>query len=326
MTSTFPLSLSPMMRSPRRTVSTSLVWPALGAALLVGIGRTPVAAQSAGHEPAVVELPASARAMGLGGAFQLGAPDSDIVFHHPALSERAAGMMLGYQRYGGAATGMTLSAGAGWLDGGVAVGLQALEYGSAGPGLREGGLDPILAGGEKGAGELVATLAYARPVGPVRLGVAGKLVGQRIGEARDTRGAIDVGVAREVGSLWLALSARNLGPAYALDGVEAPQPEEIRLGAGGYGRPVGPLDVGLAATVARRADGEWTGGGGVELGYWPVRGRTFVVRVGGRRVPEGGASPVTFGGSFWGDDLVVEYAFEPVDGRDGVHRVALGWR
>lgn len=285
-----------------------------------------LAAQSAGYEPVVVELTAGARAAGLGGAFQLGAQDSDVVFHHPALAERASGMMLGFQRYGDGATGLSLSAGTSWYDGGVAVGLQALEYGSAGPGTRAGGVDPLLEGGDEGAGELVATVAYARPLGPVRLGVAAKLVDQRIGEDRESRAAADLGVATDVGPLRMALSARNLGPDYVIGGVEVSQPVEVTLGTGGYGRPLGPLDVGLAAEVGRRADGEWTGGGGVEVGYWPVRGRTFVLRVGGRHVPEGDASPFTVGGSFWGDNLVLEYAWGPVDGEDGIHRVSLGWR
>lgn len=309
---------------PLRGVPLALRFAGLAAGL-VGPGVGSAAAQSAGHEPAVVELTTGARAAGLGGAFQVGVADSDVVFHHPALSERASGLMLGYQAYGGAATALSLSAGTAWYGGGIAVGLQTLEYGSPGPGGRGGGIDPLLAGGEHGVAELVATVAYARPLGPVRLGIGGKLVTQRVGHSRESRGAMDVGVAKEIGSLWLALSARNQGPDYVLDGVEVSQPGQVTLGLGGYGRPVGPLDLGLAATVTRRADREWTGGGGVELAYWPVRGRTFVLRVGGRHVPEGGASPVTVGGSFRGDDLVLEYAWESVDGT-AVHRVSLGWR
>jgi hypothetical protein len=119
---------------------------------------------------------------------------------------------------------------------------------------------------------------------------------------------------------------RNLGPERSLDGVDVRLPTDVTLGWGGYGRPLGPLDLGAAAALGRRADGEVVFGGGLELGYWPVQGRTFVARVGVRNVPEGEASPVTFGGSFWGDRLVLEYAFQPVDDADGLHRVTLGWR
>ena len=41
---------------------------------------------------------------------------------------------------------------------------------------------------------------------------------------------------------------------------------------------------------------------------------------------EGDASPVPFGSRFWGDDLVLEYAFQPVSGEDGLHRITVGWR
>ncbi|HZD04092.1 MAG TPA: hypothetical protein VE173_04215, partial [Longimicrobiales bacterium] len=174
-------------------------------------------AQSAGREPAVVELPASARAAGLGGAFQLGASDSDIVFYNPGLVQRASGMMLGWQRYGSAATAFSLSAGTSWFGGGVAVGLQALEYGSDGPGARPGGVDPILAPGDIGTAELVGSVAYARRLGPVQAGIAGKFVNQRFGDARGSRGAVDVGVAREVGPLLVGLAARNLGPDYHIE-------------------------------------------------------------------------------------------------------------
>ena len=59
-----------------------------------------------------------------------------------------------------------------------------------------------------------------------------------------------------------------------------------------------------------------------------MRGRTFVGRVGVRRVPEGEASPVSLGFAFWGDDLVLEWAWQPfgdpVDA--GTHRFGIGWR
>ena len=55
------------------------------------------------------------------------------------------------------------------------------------------------------------------------------------------------------------------------------------------------------------------------VGYYPVTGRTFVVRAGGRTVPEGEASPLTLGASYWGDSLVLEYAFQPVDDQSVFH-------
>jgi hypothetical protein len=299
--------------------------PSLLAFALLGAG--PLAAQTPGREPAVVELPAGARAAGLGHAFQADAGDSDAVFWNPALASRAGGFALGLQGLTTAARAFTVSAAAPWYGGGVAVGLQALEYGTdVAPGEREGGIDPLLADGGEAVGELVATVAYGRTLAGFTVGVAGKLVDQRFGDARQQDLAADVGVAHALGPGWASLAVRNLGPERSLDGVDVRLPTDVTLGWGGYGRPLGPLDLGAAAALGRRADGEVVFGGGLELGYWPVQGRTFVARVGVRNVPEGEASPVTFGGSFWGDRLVLEYAFQPVDDADGLHRVTLGWR
>jgi hypothetical protein len=87
--------------------------------------------------------------------------------------------------------------------------------------------------------------------------------------------------------------------------------------------------VGVAASVLYDETlDEVIPGGGLEVGYWPVRGRTFVARAGVRRVPEGEGSPFSAGLAFWGDDLVVEWAWrpfgDPVD--EATHRFSVGWR
>ena len=310
-------------RSPTRSPALLL------AAVVLGAGPAlapPLMAQSEGREPGVVELPVGARAAGLGDAFQLGSDDSDAIFHHPGLMGTLTGMMVGYQHLGEVGRLLTLSAATDWYGGGVAVGLQALSWESPGAGERPAGLDPFLNEGPVGASELVATVGYGRAVGPLRLGVAGKLLSQRFGSDSETRGSVDLGASTPLGPGRVALSVRNLGADDVVAGTEVSQPVTATLAFGGYGARLWPLDVGAAGAITRRGDGEWIGGGGLELGYWPVVGRTFVARVGARTVPEGEASPLTLGGSFWGDDLVVEYAWQPVDGMEGVHRVSLGWR
>ena len=70
-------------------------------------------------------------------------------------------------------------------------------------------------------------------------------------------------------------------------------------------------------------------GGGVELGYYPIQGRTFVARLGFQDVPEDSeAAPVTMGFAFWADDLTIEWAFRPVSDADegGTHRFGVRWR
>jgi hypothetical protein len=308
------------------TRTRTLASVAFGLVLGLAVLAEPGAGQTPGRQPAVVELPSSTRAMGLGHAFQA-APDADAVFYNPALASRARGFGLGVHWLTPAARAFTASAATAWFDGGVAIGLQGLEYGTDHPAeSRAGGLDPLLADGTTAVSELAATLAYGRDLLGFRVGVAGRLLDQRIGALRRQHLAADVGLARSLGPGTIAVALRHVGDTDddATGGWEPPT--DLTLGWSAFGRPVGPFDLGLATAVTRRDDGEFLYGGGVELAYWPLRGRTFVARIGGRNVPEGDASPLTLGGSFWGDALILDYAFQPVDGTDGVHRITVGWR
>lgn len=316
--------------APPRRARLNTLLPVL-ALLALGHSGQEAEAQTPGREPAILEIPAGARAMGLGMALQLGSDDPDLAFTHPALVQRLSGMQAGHTRFGTAATAYSLSAATDWFGGGVALSVRTLEYGrGSGPaaGTRAGGLDAFLLedGTTTGVSESAATVTWGRSLFGVALGVSGRLSTQRFDGSSVTAGTVDVGAALPLGPLQVALTARNLGREPELDGEGLELPQEFVLGAGAYGRQLGPLDVGAAAQVTRRDDGEFLYGGGLEVGYWPIRGRTFVGRVGFRNVPEGEASPVTFGGSFWGDALVLEYAFQPVDDADGIHRISVGWR
>lgn len=285
-------------------------------------------AQTPGREPVVVEIPASTRAAALGDAFQLGAPDADVVFYNPALVERAAGSTMGgIHVLGDGALGFTVSTARSWFGGGVGLGLQVLEYEAPGPGLRPGGPDPLVVGGGSGTADVAASVAVARTLLGFRVGVVGKVVAQRFRDFRQASGSVDVGLAHEVGPLTAGLSVRNLGPDRPLapEG-DVPQPRLVTLGVGGYGQQVGPLDLGLAAAVTLRDDEEVVVGGGIEVGYWPVIGRTFVFRAGARTVPEGDASPLTVGASYRGDEIVLSWAWQGVDDLEGIHRFSVGWR
>lgn len=318
-----------MLVSLNRSVSTTpatafrrvVLFPGLALGLV--LVAPALHAQTPGTEPLVAELVPGARALALGMAAQVGGDDPELAFVHPALAQGLSGVQGSHSWFGSGGRGFSLAGAVDWFGGGVAVSLQSLDY--LGVQNQQGaprrGLDDLVVepqGGE-GTAETAATLTYARTLFGVDFGVSGRLLTQRFGADRRTMEAVDVGAATSLGPLKVALSARNLGG-------DADLPEEVVLGAGAYGRPLGPLDVGAAAQVRYRDDGEVEVGGGVEFGYWPVRGRTFVGRVGFRNVPEGGARPVTLGGSFWGDSLVLDYAFQPMEGLEGVHRVSVGWR
>lgn len=308
-----------------------MIRPSSNCALMLALATlaTPslLGAQTPGREPAVVEVPASTRAVALGHAYQVGAPDTDVLFYNPALLGSADGVLAGIHTFGGDALGLTLSAARDYFGGAVGVGVQVLDLDTPGPGLREGGLDPLLTDEEDGVSEVVGSVGYARTVFGFRVGAAVRLIAQRFTSMRQASAALDVGLGRRLGPVTLSLAAQNLGPDRELGQEQKiQQPLRGTLSAGRYGWQLGPLDVGAAAAVSLRDDEEVVAGGGVELAYWPIRGRTFIARVGGRSIPEGDAFPLTFGGGYRGDELVLDYAFQAVDDREGVHRITVGWR
>ena len=138
--------------------------------------------------------------------------------------------------------------------------------------------------------------------------------------------AADVGVVRRLMGITFGLSAQNIGPGLTIGSGELPLPTRFSVGASTPSRPFGPLDVLATTTVSRRHDGEIVPSGGVEFSWWPIVGRTFIGRLGVRRVPGDGASPLTFGFGFRGDVVTIEYAFEQFDAPGASHRLGLSWR
>ena len=118
----------------------------------------------------------------------------------------------------------------------------------------------------------------------------------------------------------VGLTLRDWGeePFVATDGAN---PTRLVLGAGAYGQQLGPLDVGLSGSLSH-SDEQTTPSAGLEVGYWPIRGRTFVGRVGLQGIPEGEGSPFSFGLAFWGDNLTAEWAYRNY-GEAGTHRFGV---
>jgi len=286
-------------------------------------------AQTPGALPVALQLPASTRAMGLGDAYMMDSGHSDAVFYHPALLTRSSGFGLAFQRWGPEATAAAASAAVEWLGGGVGVGLRTLQYGAASGGVlaAPGGQDHLFDFGSEPVSEMIATLAYARDIfADLSLGVAVDLVNERVGADRNAVTLFDVGVTRDFGPVVAGLTVHDIGEKPIVD--SGSEPARITLGVGAYGRPLGPLDVGFAASLGLDDD-EVTYGGGVEVGYWPIQGRTFVARFGFEDVPDrSDARHFTTGFAFWGDELIVEWAFRPFGDADegGTHRFGVGWR
>lgn len=292
---------------------------------LVLLAPVAVAAQRAPTPPKVLSVPASTRAMALGGAYMMNAGHADALFYHPALLVGAAGFGVEVQSWGGEGTASTASAAMAWLGGGVGIGLQTLQGGMATAYVPRGE-DALFGRGEVPLSERVATVGYARRVFGIQVGVAGKLVDERLGGASSATVLADVGLARTLGPVTVGATLRDIGQdPFQVDGGFAPA--RLVVGAGSYGRQVGPLDMGFTASLSY-SDEETLAGGGVEVGYWPISGRTFVARLGVRNAPDGSeADPFTFGFAFWGDDLVLEWAYQGFGDLDeATHRFGVRWR
>ncbi len=267
----------------------------LGTALLVH------AAGVAGQIGLPAERPGSTRAMGMGDAYMLGAPRPDALFYNPAVIDSTSGIGASLERIVDGPSLVSAVAATRWWKGGVALGARA--YGS-------------------GQGTLSAGLGYAMPVHGFRTGIAAHYV-----EASSTdRGwSVDIGLAHRAGPLTLGVAALTLGPDLARAGE---LPTRYRLDAALPRRQLGPLDIAAAAMAGLDRGGDGAAGAGVEVGWWPVVGRTFIARAGLRydqRVVGREVWP-TLGASFEGNAIVLEYGWERHPGGPSVNRFGVAFR
>lgn len=311
------------------------LFAALGS-LLTAPSLPPLSAQehdrpSSSIGPLVLELPASTPATALGGAFRVGDDGNLALFHHPALIT-GEGFGASRQRFGGA-THLALSGSGSWLGGTLAAGVSFLEYGtSVGSPLElPGTAAELIGGGDMAAAEFTAVVGFAGELFGMRAGAAAKLVGRRLGGLSGSTVAVDLGLGRRLGPISGAITMQNLGPGLKTGRYETLLARRVVVGAGTNGRaPVGPFDLGGAVQLARRGDGEVIPGGGLEIAWWPVQRRIFIVRIGMvRRAGEGDSSPFTYGVGFEGDRIRIDYAYRDYaheDVRSGGHRIGIAIR
>lgn len=299
---------------------------ARAAALLTLLSPTTALGQVRGALPKVFTLPASTRAMALGNAYQPTARHSDGLFYNPALLVGSTGFGLDVQQWSRTSSSSSVSSVVTWFGGVAGVGLQVVHFNLSTSTVPDG-QDHLFSGGPVGVSERVASIGYGHEIFGVDVGVAGKLAETRVGDARSRVALLDAGAAREVGPVVVGLAVQDLGhrPFSSEDEEDGDhETPRIVLGAGAYGAELGIFDVGFSAAVTR-SDATTVVGGGVELGYWPVTGRTFLARVGVQRVPDASdASPFTFGLAFWGDDLRIEWAYQAIGSR-GTQRIGVSW-
>ena len=302
--------------TPLRSLGRRLV------ALLILVGPSSLAAQD-GFVRLGRDIPTSTRAMALGGAHMMSGSQPDALFQHPELLLAAEGMSLDVQRWGGEGSATSASAATSWFGGdvGVGIGLQTIQHtrNSAGGGDGPFPQDPLFVAGGTFVSERIASVGMARGMADITWGLAFRLSEVRVaGAGNDTDLGLAFGASREVGPLTVGVAYRDI-----LRSVS-----DLTIGVGAYGWDLGFLDVGVAARL-EGFDDEVRYGGGVELGYWPLRGRTFVARVGAQNVPDGSAArPITLGFAYWGDSLLLEWGYQPFEGapESGTHRFSIGWR
>lgn len=301
--------------------------PSRTAVLLLAMSAGPVLAQTPTASSS--GFPASAAAAALGDAFPLATGGAEVVFYHPGGVGRAAGVAMNMSASARPGANFSAAGAMNWFGGTVAVGIQNASYGAGTPGadgLAEHEVD-LGRNGPNTASETAVSVAFAHEVGPIDLGVTGRLFSVRSGGTQDRAAAVDVGGALDVGVGVAALSVRALGPNLELGPDEVSLPTTVSLGFGTRRRPVGPIDIMLSAAVDRLDDGDFRPGGGVELSYWPVQGRTFAARFGyDHATPGDPASGFTMGGALMGDDFNLDYAWGRLDDDQSVHRFGVSWR
>ena len=300
----------------------------LGPVLALTLLAEPLAGQP--YAPVLLQLPASTRALGMADAFPIGGSDSDAVFYNLAMAQNIAGITVGGQRWGAGATMLTLSGGAEWWGGRVALGLMGLDYSAPIP--IEGGVDGdfderILFDSGIQRSEAVAAVGYTRRIKGIRLGAVAKAIEQRRFGERETTGALDLSGGHVLGFVALGLSVQNIGlPADFDVGGEVDAPLKATLAAASTRSwPIGPLDVLPAASVSWTIDGRIVPAAGLEVGYWPISGRTFIARVGVRDPAGDDAKPFTAGAGFNGDRISLDWAWAPFD-EGSSHRIGIRWR
>lgn len=284
------------------------------------------AAQSDNLGPAVLRLPGSTRALGVGNAFAAGR-GPEVLFYNPAQMFITRGSALSVQRLGSVSTlGTFTTVGAlGTLA--IGAGVQYLDYqsGNTGPALTPPSL--LATPGPIGSAGISATVAAAIRWNTLRLGVGVKYLAEHIGPARDASVAVDVGVAREVGRMTVALVVSNLGPGLSMGGVEGDLPRRVTAGVASPSIRVGTFfDLLGTAVVSLERDGRIMPGGGGELQFEPVSGWTFAARAGVLRrdeYPFESTWAPTVGASFGLDRFALDYGFVPIRGPGASHRVGI---
>jgi len=306
----------------------------------------PLVAQSTNggpYAPLILLLPSGPRTLAVGSTGVAGR-DDDVIFFNPAQLVIARGFSGSIERYSATSSGGTLSAVTRFNTGGIAIGMQMVDYEAplaAFPPNRGTMLDS----GPGNGTSLEAVVGAGQVIKGVRVGLAGKYVEDNAPAVRVSRGAVDAGVSKDFfGPYTFALAVQNIGASPTIPcGVATTAAAGTCIATPGFPpppqftsvylplrttfgvqtqRPVGQLDLMATASLwMLRAD--WVGGsGGAELGYSWLDGYSVAVRAGARR-PLPGEAAFTAGAGFTMDRLSIDYAAEALTASRWGQRIGL---
>lgn len=328
-----------------------MVVPPLGSRLLSATGVPVIAlwilalcagelgAQVNGEDPVrgspiVTQLPSSTRSLSLAGALPLSSADPDLFLANPAMAQRGRGMGASVHRYSPDATYVSLAAGAAWWNGGVGLAVRHAEYPGPADGLialprRPGDRMRQRAPGPDGpprASETAVSVGYGRLLKGFRVGATVSALQLRVGNRSDRTALLDLGVTRDVSRFTLGVSGGGLGPKLDVAPEYDRMPRWLTAAAGSQAAPVGPLDIAAVASLTAREGGQVDPAVGVEVGWWPIQGRTLVGRLGLGGPEMTDASRISLGAGFLGDSFTLEYGWRRVSGGSDVHGASLRFR
>ena len=291
----------------------------LAAALALAAG--PASAQ---ESPLLLRLPASARGLALGNVLPPGAGDAEATFYYPAFFRQMTGI-AGNMLWLGADTVAVSAAGAAqWLGGTIAIALRSASYSAS---CRCAFPSTLTAPPPVPVSERVAQVGFGRSVKGIGLALTAKYIDQRRDLDRGARWALDASAGQAIGPVRLAFAARNLGPDLHVGDATVPLARQLSLAAAPPdAAPVGPLDLLPVAQLAWERGARFAPAAGLEIGYWPVVGRTFFLRGGVQRPqPATSARPFALGAGFNGDRIALDYAALPLKGGRATYQVSLRW-
>jgi hypothetical protein len=324
------------MNAPLRTSAHRAPLPLLvSTALLLSLPAASFAqdAPSGPGDVVLTRLPMSTRSLGLGAALPLADRDPELLFGNPALVERARGMGVAVHRYEREARVVSMATAAAWLGGGVGLGVRSVSYptpaGAATGASRAGDRLRFRPGAGEATlpvNETAVTAAHGRLLMGFRVGAAVSALELRRDGRSDAAGLLDLGVARDTGPVTIGVAGGGFATALELPGDFGGVAKWATAGVSSRPAPLGPLDVAGSVALTVREGESAEVGGGVEVGYWPIQGRTVTGRLGfgGPRIS--GASEFSLGAALHGDALSLEYAWRDVSGGRGLHGLSLRFR